>query len=152
MPSNPKIIQENLALNPSLASKISVVPKTLWSRSEETFVFEDNGAGSHRSSDGRGVNVETHSIDDLVSANSLRRVDFIKMDIEGSEPDALNGGERTIRRDRPQLAIPLYHDLSHFASIPNWIAGLNLWYRFYLDHFTIHHEETILLARSDFHS
>lgn len=149
MPSNVKIIRENLALNPSLARKISVVQKALWSRPGETFVFEDSGAGSHRSPDGSGVEVETQTIDEFVSANSLLRVDLIKMDIEGSEPDALIGGERTIRRDRPQLAISLYHDLSHFASIPNWIAGLKLGYRFYLDHFTIHQEETILFARSD---
>lgn len=149
MPSNLKIIQENLVLNPSFAEKISVVQKALWSRSGERFIFEDNGAGSHCSSDGRGVDVETQTIDDLVSANSLDRVDFIKMDIEGSEPEALMGAERTIRRDRPQLAISLYHDLRHFASIPNWIAGLKLGYRFYLEHFTIHQEETILFARLD---
>ena len=149
MPSNQKIIRENLALNLSLAEKISVVPKALWSQSGQKVIFEDNGAGSHRSSDGRGIEVETLTIDDLVSGNSLERVDFIKMDIEGAEPDALIGGERTIRRHRPQLAISLYHDVSHFALIPNWIASLNLGYRFYLDHFTIHQEETVLFARSD---
>ena len=149
MPSNLKIIQENLALNPSLAGKINVVQKALWSRSGEKFIFEDSGAGSRRSSDGRGVEVETQTVDDLVSTNSLQRVDFIKMDIEGSEPEALKGAERTIREHRPQLAISIYHDVGHFGSIPNWIADLNLGYRFYLDHFTIHQEETVLFARSD---
>jgi hypothetical protein len=77
----------------------------------------------------------------------LRKVDFIKMDIEGSEPEALMGAEQTIRKHRPKLAIAIYHDLRHFASIPHWIHDLNLGYKFYIGHFTIHAEETVLFAR-----
>jgi FkbM family methyltransferase len=148
-PSNLKIIGENLALNPSLGVKIIVVQKALWNKSGEKLVFKEMGPGSRASSDGTGVLVETQSLDDFVASNAIQRVDFIKMDIEGAEMDALIGAERTIRKHRPQLAISIYHDLSHFASIPNWIAGLNLGYRLYLDHFTIHEEETVLFARSN---
>lgn len=147
-PSNLKIIGENLALNPSLGVKIRVVHKALWNKSGEKLVFREMGPGSRASLDGTGVDVETQSLDDFVASNTIQRVDFIKMDIEGAEMDALIGAERTIRKHRPQLAISIYHDLSHFASIPNWIAGLDLGYRLYLDHFTIHEEETVLFARS----
>jgi FkbM family methyltransferase len=149
IPSNLKIIGENLALNASLGSKIRVVQKALWSKSGEKLVFQEMGPGSRASSDGTGVHVETQSLDDFVAANALQRVDFIKMDIEGAEMDALIGAERTIRKYRPQLAISIYHDLSHFACIPNWIVGLDLGYRLYLDHFTIHEEETVLFALSN---
>ena len=148
MPSNIAIIQENLALNPTLSAKISVVQKALWSRSGETVVFNDVGPGSRPASSGQGVKVETQTIDDFVLSNSVKRIDFIKMDIEGSEPDALIGAEWTIRNYRPRLGISIYHDASHFASIPAWLANLNLGYRLYLDHFTIHQEETVLFARS----
>jgi FkbM family methyltransferase len=149
MPSNITIIEENLRLNPSLAARISMVPKALGSRSGEKAVFEDFGPGSRASFDKNGVEVETQAIDDFVAANSLERVDFIKMDIEGAEPDALIGAEQTLRRHRPQLAISIYHETRHFASIPNWLASLNLGYRFFLDHFTIHDEETVLFARAE---
>jgi FkbM family methyltransferase len=148
MPSNIRILEGNLALNPSLATKINLVQKALWRRSGERLVFEDTGPGSRCSSEGTGVDVETQSLDDFVITNSLERVDFIKMDIEGSESEALIGAERTIRKYRPQLAVCLYHDIRDFASIPNWIASLNLGYRFYIGHFTIHAEETVLFARS----
>jgi FkbM family methyltransferase len=149
MPSNLTIIRENLGLNPAASSKIRVIEKAMWNRSGEKLVFRDYGPGSHRASDGSGVEVETETIDDLVAENSLGRVDFIKMDIESAEPEALIGAEQTIRKYRPQLAISIYHDVNHFALVPNWIADLNLGYRLYLDHFTIHQEETVLFARCD---
>jgi len=148
-PSNLKIIKENLAMNPSFSGKIKVVQKALWNTSGEKLLFQEMGPGSRASSDGTGVEVETQSLDDFVAANSVERVDFIKMDIEGAEPKALMGAEKTIRKHRPQLGISIYHDVEHFASIPRWIADLNLGYRFYLDHFTIHAEETVLFARTD---
>jgi hypothetical protein len=43
----------------------------------------------------------------------LTKVDFIKMDIEGSEYSALLGSKVLIKKFRPKLAICLYHDLTH---------------------------------------
>jgi FkbM family methyltransferase len=149
MPSNTAIIDQNITLNPALGSRISVIQKALWNRCGEKLVFRDSGPGSRPTSDGSGIDVETQTIDDFARENSLKRVDFIKMDIEGSEPQALLGAERILRTQRPKLAISVYHDVAHLASVPNWIAGLNLGYRFYLDHFTIYPEETVLFARSD---
>jgi FkbM family methyltransferase len=149
IPANLKILEGNLSLNPELGSRIQVVPKALWNRSGEKFMFEDLGPGSRPASSGKGIQVETESIDEFVSKNSLPRVDFIKMDIEGAEPEALRGAEQTIRKHHPKLAISVYHDPNHFASIPGWLDSLDLGYRLYLDHFTIHSEETVLFATCD---
>ncbi|MDP9171847.1 MAG: FkbM family methyltransferase [Acidobacteriota bacterium] len=147
MPSNIAIFKKNLELNPALASKITLVGKALSGRSGEKLSFLDSGAGS-RSSEGGSVEVETITIDDFVSENGIGRVDLIKMDIEGSEPVALAGARGTLLRSRPDLAISLYHDIEHFVSIPAWLDGLNAGYRFYLDHFTIHLEETVLFCKA----
>ncbi len=42
----------------------------------------------------------------------------MKFDIEGSEPDALEGGRETIARHRPKMAVCLYHLPDHLWSIP----------------------------------
>jgi FkbM family methyltransferase len=57
---------------------------------------------------------------------------LIKMDIEGAEPAALQGAERTLRRYRPGLAISLYHSPEHLWEIPLWIAGLGLGYEMFM--------------------
>ncbi len=146
IPSNIKILKKNLELNPELAEKISLVSKALYREPGKTMIFSDHGPGSHSAAE--GVTVTTDTIDNLVNTARLQRVDFIKMDIEGAEIDALIGAERTIRSYRPRLAISLYHSLQDFVRIPQWIASLGLGYKLYLDHFTIHHEETILFARA----
>lgn len=146
IPSNIAILKKNLERNPELAQKISLVPKALDREPGKMLTFSDNGPGSHSAAE--GVAVTTDTIDNLVTSNALKRVDFIKMDIEGAETDALIGAERTIRAYRPQLAISVYHSLDEFVRIPRWIASLGLGYKLYLDHFTIHAEETILFAKA----
>lgn len=49
------------------------------------------------------------SIDDFVSDNAIDRVDFIKFDIEGEERNAIDGAVNTIRRDKPSMAVSIYH-------------------------------------------
>ena len=88
----------------------------------------------------------TLTIDDFVRNNSIAKIDFIKMDIEGAELSALNGAIETIKKFKPMLAIAIYHSLNDFVDIPLWIKNLNLDYDIFIDHFTIHSEETICFA------
>jgi FkbM family methyltransferase len=146
-PQNLKILERNLGLNPQLASRITVVERALWSNSSTLLTFSPQGPGTKVSQDVDGAQeqkISSISIDDF--AKSLPRVDFIKMDIEGAELFALQGAEQTLRKHRPNLAISLYHSLSDFVDIPAYLASLGLAYDYYLDHATIHREETVLFA------
>jgi FkbM family methyltransferase len=59
-------------------------------------------------------------------------VSFIKMDIEGSELDALAGARELIRKNVPILAICAYHRQSDLWNIPVFIRGLDRDYSFHL--------------------
>lgn len=54
-----------------------------------------------------GIEIRVVALDDIVGQE---RVDFIKMDIEGAEMDAVRGGTRTIATHKPRLAIAVYHE------------------------------------------
>ena len=88
----------------------------------------------------------TISIDNLVKERNIPKIDFIKMDIEGAELNALKGAIKTIQEFRPKLAIAIYHQVKDFDNIVNFISNLNLEYKFYLGHYTIYAQETILFA------
>jgi FkbM family methyltransferase len=92
--------------------------------------------------------IPIRTIDGLVATGAIERVDFLKMDIEGSELAALRGAEKTLRQFKPKLAISVYHKFSDLFDIPSFIHSLGLGYRFYLSHYTIHAEETVLYADS----
>ena len=56
----------------------------------------------------RSLDVRVLPIDDMVAELGLNRLDYIKMDIEGAEPQALEGAAETIRRFRPTVMIDTY--------------------------------------------
>jgi len=151
IPSNLEVLRRNIALNPHLKDRLSVVENPIWSTSGRKLIYVDWGPGSrvtddptqYHSPDGT---TETVTIDETLEKLGLPRVDFIKMDIEGAELDALKGAEASIRRHRPKLAISLYHKPDDFETIPKYLAGLNLGYKFYLEHHTIYQNETVLFA------
>lgn len=62
-------------------------------------------------------------------------ITYIKMDLEGSEMQALEGGKNIILKNKPRLAISLYHRPSHLVDIYKFIVELKLDYKFY---FRIH--------------
>ncbi len=149
VPDNLEAFQKNRGLNPELASRITVVEKALWSKSDERFDFSGTGPGARLGDTSHeGASVLTITIDDLVREEGLPGVDFIKLDVEGSELEVLKGAAATLRRCRPRLAVSVYHKADDLIHIPRFISELGLGYSCYLDHYTIHLEETVLYAHA----
>lgn len=67
---------------------------------------------------------------------------FVKMDIEGSEMNALRGGRSFISEMRPNLAICVYHKSRDIIEIPKYLKSLISDYKFYL----VGGSHTILIA------
>lgn len=149
MPGNLALWRRNVNLNPPLAPRIHLVEAPVWSQSGEELVITGSGPGTkvvRANAASEGTRIATLSIDDLVEERGLDRVDFIKMDIEGAELEALKGATETLRRFRPKLAITVYHALEDYWTIPQFLDSLDLGYTFHFRHFTILEEETVLFA------
>lgn len=147
---NLKVFNRNMSLNPQLSNRIEVIPKAIWENSGEKISYSADGPATSLTSNQQNIKnsseVLTVSIDDFVREKKLPRVDFIKMDIEGAELGALKGAEETLRTFRPKLGISLYHKESDFVEIPSYLDKLGLEYKFFLDHFTMCGNETVLFA------
>jgi len=90
------------------------------------------------------IEVPVMPIDDAVKDSD--RVTMIKMDIEGSELEALKGARKTILRDKPKLAICIYHKPEDMVTIPLFIRGLVPEYKLYVRHHASDQTETVLYA------
>jgi FkbM family methyltransferase len=152
IPNNIKIFERNISLNKNLKENIELIRNPLWSDSKTKLYFKDYGPGSKVGFDKvNGLESEcyTLSIDELVKQRNLPKVDFIKMDIEGAEINALKGSIETITKFKPKLAIALYHSAEDFKNIPVFLKELVPGYKFYFSHCSINLEESILFAKID---
>lgn len=145
LPDHLAAIGHNVAQN-GFADRVSAVPLAL------SNVVKDLPSSAMTGLDPgfnifRNQELPLTTIDAYLDAKPDVRVSFLKMDIEGAELSALHGARRTLLSHRPKLAISLYHRLDDFVTIPLFLAGLLPDYEFYLDHYTIHAEETVLYGR-----
>ena len=85
--------------------------------------------------------IETISIDEFIGEGTCN---FIKMDIEGSEFPALKGGIKTICRERPVLAISIYHSIEDYWRIPKYLMHELPQYKWYVRHHALVLSETVL--------
>ncbi len=124
-------------------SRVEFINKGLWSKDETLSFCGGEGASSLLSEYGK-TKVAVTSIDKFLSGKE--RVSFIKMDIEGAEIEALKGARNTILKDKPDLAICVYHRNEDILEIPRNILELDPTYELYLRHYDLTEFETVLYA------
>jgi len=135
-----KHVLKNIKVFPSGLSNDRIDADPVAVKAECDFGFSINQA------DRAGQKCPQMRVDDLVASGEIERVDFIKMDIEGSELVALMGGLETLKKYRPKLALSLYHKPNDFFELIELLSKECPFYRFYINHYTIHSEETVLYA------
>ena len=124
---------------------IEFVNKGLW-KDKDVLCFSMNGDQGSRIVEDENANVltiETESIDNVVGDE---KITFIKMDVEGAELEALEGAKETILKHHPRLAICIYHKPEDILVIPEYILSLSKEYRFYVRHYQVSENETVLYA------
>ncbi len=115
-PENLVCLEENLAREIA-EGKVTVVKAGVWDRktrlslqinqgnsAAHSFVFAYGDTNAEKVG-----GIDVLPLDDIVQDLQLDRVDFIKMDIEGAERQALAGSVDTIARFKPRLAVCSYH-------------------------------------------
>jgi len=89
-----------------------------------------NATGTAASAVGSGsTEVEGVPLDEVLSDNAPT---YIKMDLEGTELDALLGARRVMEEASPILAICLYHRQEHLWRIPLFIDSVSRRYSLFL--------------------
>lgn len=121
---------------------ISIYHAGLYDRNG-TLSFSGNKGGSSTVTDAGADDIEVRALDEM---KGMDPVTFVKMDIEGSELKALEGMKRIIARDRPKLAVCIYHKFEDLWEIPLYIRKLVPEYRLYIRNYTTYLDEIVLYA------
>ena len=102
-----------------LENKVILIEAAAW-ESPGSLRFEPSGSNTAAGSVNAAGSlvVPAVTIDETVEHLGLDRVDFVKMDIEGSERYALKGAHRTLSRFGPRMASCIYHRADDRELIP----------------------------------
>lgn len=93
----------------------------------QKFMVGGNSTTDSKVSDAGDLEVEIRTLDEACPDAT-----FIKLDIEGGEYEALEGARNTIVRNKPQIAVCVYHRPEHLWSIMQLLESMVPGYRFYL--------------------
>lgn len=116
-------------------------------------VYDKNGQTSFDGLQRGGSSIKRHGeycantvkLDDVIPEDE--KVTFIKLDVEGSEYEAILGAERIIKAYNPKIAVAVYHRDDDLLRLPFLIHQLVPEYQLYLRHHDINMRETVLYAK-----
>jgi FkbM family methyltransferase len=117
------------SLSENLSQKITVWPYGAGNLDGQVNFAASGDVASKISSSNTGTSIEVRKLDSLDWQHTPT---YIKMDIEGAEPDALAGAANLLRDSQPVLAICLYHRLEHLWQLPNLIHSFAPGYSLFL--------------------
>lgn len=124
--------------------KVNLFNAGVWNAKRQLYFKADGNEASKISDadESKGlVEVAVEKIDDIMQCNDAT---YIKMDIEGSEMAALEGAKDTIMRNKPKLAISIYHRDEDMIKIPLYIHSLVPEYRMYVRQHSHSYFDTVL--------
>jgi FkbM family methyltransferase len=136
-PVNAEAYRRNFK-NEIVEGRVILIEQGVWdSKGETTLTIGTTNSGtdsmvlnlpSHRATSlsamndsHRAIQVGVDTIDAFMNELNLPRVDFIKMDIEGAERQALKGAFGTLSRNHPRLMIDSYHRPDDMQVLPQLI-------------------------------
>lgn len=132
--------------NLSNFDNVEIMPKGLWDK--EAVMNAELGimAGSNVNEDAENQ-VQLVCLDDIfANIQEEGYPTFIKLDIEGSEKEALLGAKEIIGKNKPKLAICVYHKPEDMYLIPELIKKLNPEYKLFMRHYSPYIWDTVLYA------
>lgn len=102
-------LRKNIELNG--LNNVTVVPAGLWDRRTRKRLYLSRSSVGHSLVHGsdKPEEIEVDTLDNILKKLGVGKVDFIKMNIEGAEIQALRGMKKTLKSSDVKLAIEAHH-------------------------------------------
>jgi FkbM family methyltransferase len=110
-----KLIEFVASLEPDVAARIDPLQAATGLKRGTIRVSTTGKPGSQQVTGGDSVEVACVSLDEIFADG---RCDYLKLDIEGAEWDAIGGASGLIGRDRPIIGVAIYHKPTDIFDLP----------------------------------
>jgi FkbM family methyltransferase len=132
---------DNLSLNPAIQNIVRLHPIGLGNKKgERSIAYENSNTGAGRITEQQAshrANIQIERLDDWVEVLKPAKIAFIKLIVEGFEPEVFNGGWKTISKYKP----PIFFEVTECwweennSTIEEVLVKLRaLGYRFMIEH------------------
>ena len=101
---------------------VEIIPVGLSDKIADAFLNDGNNfICEAKINDRGGHRIQVVTLDSFVLEKNIDAVDFVKMDIEGEEINAVRGMFGVLKRFKPKLAIAVYHEYENAQQIKDLI-------------------------------
>lgn len=114
------------AMSPTVDGRYEIFPIAVGSERREELFFEGLGYASQRSELGQ-TTITVEAMDDLGIQPT-----FMKLHLEGSELDALQGSSKILENCRPILTATSYHNSLGIWELPYWLMNELTDYKYFM--------------------
>ena len=108
-PTNYKVLRENINLNN--LNNVIALNVAAWNREGHLkfFIAKESGSHSLKINHGLGaINVRARPLDTLLEELGVKRVNYIKIDVEGAEAEVLEGLTLTLQKWKPTVIVEVW--------------------------------------------
>jgi FkbM family methyltransferase len=123
-----KLTQYVLSLDDHVGERIALYPLALGSQKGRV-CFDAAGTIQSAIKAEGGSMIEVAALDDMLEGSEPT---YIKLDIEGYEPEALAGARKTLSERCPVVGVSAYHHFDHLWKIPLFLSSLTDQYSYHL--------------------
>jgi len=104
-------------------SNVVIINKAAFNQKRVLPFYPNGYASSLISGSHCCIEVQADTLDNIVRELGIQRVDFVKMDIEGSEVEALLGAESVLRMARKVVVAAYHHNRADINPTYPWVEA-----------------------------
>ena len=125
-PFNYLLLTSNIKANK--LTNVQALNLALWSSNGSQKLYLGSSSGSHSlkyylKDREKYIEVQTRTLDSIVKELGIKRVNFIKIDVEGSEMEVLFGARETLKRNNPVISVAAYHTPTEIQEVTKYLQG-----------------------------
>lgn len=124
--NNLKILKKNILINK--IKNIEIIPLACSDKKGFADFFIDlNSSGGHslyKNKSSKKISIETDTIDHFLKNNNIKKVDLVKIDVEGAEILVLKGAKETLKKNHPKIIFEAWNE-DYLSKIKKFLKPFN---------------------------